>query len=200
MKKSRFTEAQIVDILAQAARGEMTVRDVCAVHGISEQTLHRWKKRYVLIPRCADTSCLSPPHLSCTQHLSGRPAFGQAPAVRPVVVVEHEVALELAAKSHVFRDEIAGERRLPALLEDRSLHPFDEAVGLGTPRPDERVQRAQVLERPIEDVIAELRAVVRAHALEVPADVSQIAGHAVRKRRGESRVGVSRGSRAARPR
>ena len=46
MKHSRFTEAQIVDMLAQAARSDMTARDVCNVHGISEQTLYRWKRKY----------------------------------------------------------------------------------------------------------------------------------------------------------
>ena len=46
MKKSRFTETQIVDILAQAARGDISGRDVCRIHGISEQTLYRWKHRY----------------------------------------------------------------------------------------------------------------------------------------------------------
>ena len=46
MKQYRFTEAQIVDILAQAARGDMTARDVCNVHGVTEQTFYRWKKKY----------------------------------------------------------------------------------------------------------------------------------------------------------
>ena len=46
MKQKRFTEAQIVDVLGQAARSDMTARDVCAVHGISEQTFYRWKRRY----------------------------------------------------------------------------------------------------------------------------------------------------------
>lgn len=46
MKQSRFTEKQIVDILAQAARGDMTARDVCAVHGVTEQTFYRWKRKY----------------------------------------------------------------------------------------------------------------------------------------------------------
>ena len=46
MKTSRFTESQIVDILGQAARSDMTARDVCNVHGISEQTLDRWKRKY----------------------------------------------------------------------------------------------------------------------------------------------------------
>jgi len=46
LKQKRFTEAQIVDVLGQAARSDMTARDVCAVHGISEQTFYRWKRRY----------------------------------------------------------------------------------------------------------------------------------------------------------
>jgi putative transposase len=46
LKQKRFTEAQIVDILGQAARGDMTARDVCTVHGISEQTFYRWKRKY----------------------------------------------------------------------------------------------------------------------------------------------------------
>jgi putative transposase len=46
MKQSRYTESQIVDILAQAAKGDMTARDVCNLHGISEQTFYRWKRKY----------------------------------------------------------------------------------------------------------------------------------------------------------
>ena len=36
----------IVDILAQASRDDVTARDICRIHGISEQTLYRWKHRY----------------------------------------------------------------------------------------------------------------------------------------------------------
>ena len=46
MKHKRFTESQIVDILAQAANGDMTARDVCNINGISEQTFYRWKRKY----------------------------------------------------------------------------------------------------------------------------------------------------------
>jgi putative transposase len=46
VKQTRFTETQIVDILTQAARGEMTAIDVCRINGISEQTFYRWKRRY----------------------------------------------------------------------------------------------------------------------------------------------------------
>jgi len=46
VKQTRYTEAQIVDVLAQAAKGEMTAIEVCRINGISEQTFYRWKRRY----------------------------------------------------------------------------------------------------------------------------------------------------------
>ena len=46
MKQTRYTEAQIVDVLAQAARDEMTTVEVCRINGVSEQTFCRWKRRY----------------------------------------------------------------------------------------------------------------------------------------------------------
>ena len=45
MKKSRFTESQIIGILKQVEAGR-TGLEVCREHGISEQTLYRWKKKY----------------------------------------------------------------------------------------------------------------------------------------------------------
>lgn len=45
MRKSRFTEWQIIAILKQVESGR-TGQEVCREHGISEQTLYRWKKRY----------------------------------------------------------------------------------------------------------------------------------------------------------
>ncbi len=46
MKKSRFTEEQVVRILAEADHGEKTIGDVCRAHGVSEATFYNWRKRF----------------------------------------------------------------------------------------------------------------------------------------------------------
>lgn len=45
MKKSRFTETQIVSILKMTDAG-MPVKEVCRKHGISEPTYYNWKSKY----------------------------------------------------------------------------------------------------------------------------------------------------------
>ena len=45
MKKSRFTESQIIAIPSEAEAG-MKVKDVCRKHGISDATYYNWKAKY----------------------------------------------------------------------------------------------------------------------------------------------------------
>jgi putative transposase len=46
MKRSRYSEEQIVGILREARDGEQTVQAVCAKHNVSEPTFYKWKKKY----------------------------------------------------------------------------------------------------------------------------------------------------------
>src|SRR6218665_2349331 len=45
MKKSKFTETQIVSILKEADAG-LKVSEVCRKHGISQPTYYNWKSKY----------------------------------------------------------------------------------------------------------------------------------------------------------
>lgn len=46
MKTSRFSAEQIVGILNEATKREMTVAEICRKHGITEQTYYRWRRAY----------------------------------------------------------------------------------------------------------------------------------------------------------
>jgi len=45
VKKSRFTEQQIVGILKESEAGAKTA-DVCLKHGVSPATFYKWKARF----------------------------------------------------------------------------------------------------------------------------------------------------------
>ena len=45
MKRSRFTETQIISILKEADAG-LSVKEVCRKHGISDDTFYNWKSKY----------------------------------------------------------------------------------------------------------------------------------------------------------
>ncbi len=45
MKRSRYTEEQIIGILKEHAAG-LTASELCRKHGISDATFYTWRKKY----------------------------------------------------------------------------------------------------------------------------------------------------------
>lgn len=46
MKKSKFTEGQIIGILNEQTQQEIKVPELCRKHGISEATFYSWRSKY----------------------------------------------------------------------------------------------------------------------------------------------------------
>ena len=45
MKKTKFTESQIIGILKEQEQGKKMI-DICREHGISQPTFYQWKSKY----------------------------------------------------------------------------------------------------------------------------------------------------------
>jgi putative transposase len=45
MRRSRFSETQIIKILKEVEAGK-TVKDICREHGISDATFYNWRSKY----------------------------------------------------------------------------------------------------------------------------------------------------------
>ena len=48
MKKSKFTESQIISILRLQESGQ-SVADICREYGISQPTFYQWKSKYQVL-------------------------------------------------------------------------------------------------------------------------------------------------------
>ena len=48
MKKSRYTESQIMSILKEAESG-VSAADLCRKHGMSDATFYNWRSKYEYI-------------------------------------------------------------------------------------------------------------------------------------------------------
>jgi putative transposase len=46
MPGKRRTEEEIVEILREAEKGEMSISEICRTYGIADVTFYKWRKRY----------------------------------------------------------------------------------------------------------------------------------------------------------
>lgn len=86
--------------------------------------------------------------------------MGEPAGVGPVAVVVVEVDLEVLGQAGHLGDEVAGEGRLPAFVEDGELDAFHAAVGLGAAGADGPVIGTEAVQGGRELSGAELAGVV----------------------------------------
>ena len=46
MKRNKFTERQIFNILKEGESGALIVPDLCRKHGVAQSTYYKWKSKY----------------------------------------------------------------------------------------------------------------------------------------------------------
>tara|TARA_R110002033_G_scaffold75641_1_gene127260 strand:- start:900 stop:1169 length:270 start_codon:yes stop_codon:yes gene_type:complete len=46
MKKTRFTESQIINILKEGESGALMVPELCRKHNVGQSTYYKWKSKY----------------------------------------------------------------------------------------------------------------------------------------------------------
>jgi len=46
MKRSKFSESQILSILKEGESGVLTVPDLCRKHSVGQSTYYKWKSKY----------------------------------------------------------------------------------------------------------------------------------------------------------
>ncbi len=46
MKRSKFSETQILSILKEGESGALSVPDLCRKHGVGQSTYYKWKSKY----------------------------------------------------------------------------------------------------------------------------------------------------------
>ena len=61
MKKSRYSEAQIVSILKEA-ENEVPVSELCRTHGMSRAAFYQWRSKY---GDCLTSAPMGPNRVNC---------------------------------------------------------------------------------------------------------------------------------------
>src|SRR6266571_5103926 len=137
--RPRHRGARVIDPLLGAPGGRAGSRPLgCPVPEF-------WRR--IGFSETTSSPCPGPPRES---------SLGPPARVGPVGVVVVQVPVQVESEAGVLGDEVAGERGLPAHLEDGLLDPLHHAVGLGAPGPDEQVAGPELGHRPLELGGAEL--------------------------------------------